>query len=384
MGYYTEYLNAPVTSFEELTRLRKEQLQAISKERNGNDVLVFAADLEKGRSPIGICYQDLLPIEDQLTFLNGDKLDLILETPGGVGEVAEDIIRILREKYSTISVIILGRAMSAGTLMAMAADEILMDRMSSLGPIDAQLNVNGKVFSADALIEGFESIKKDVDKNKSLNLAYVPMLQNLSPGELQHAQNALDFAKDLVETWLVKHKFKNWSIHSSNGEPVTEEDRKQRAYDIAKKLGAHQQWKTHGRSIKINDLRDMRLLITDYSENKNLYEAIRKYYALMQMSLQQAGIYKIFETAHSQIYRFAGQQIAPQSADSAQFDLECPKCKNQVKVQANLKSGVPIQQGCIIFPMDNKLKCSVCNVEIDLTAARRELEAQTKRNIVFN
>ena len=41
---------------------------------------------------------DLLPISDQLANLKGTKLDLILETPGGAGEVAEDIVRMIRKK----------------------------------------------------------------------------------------------------------------------------------------------------------------------------------------------------------------------------------------------------------------------------------------------
>jgi ClpP class serine protease len=42
--------------------------------------------------------------------------------------------------------------------MVMAADEILMDAASALGPIDAQIFWQGKVFSADALLEGFEKM----------------------------------------------------------------------------------------------------------------------------------------------------------------------------------------------------------------------------------
>jgi len=62
---------------------------------------------------------------------------LILETPGGSGEVAEDIVRSLRGQFDEIAVLVPGTAKSAGTIMAMAGDEILMQPSSSLGPIDA-------------------------------------------------------------------------------------------------------------------------------------------------------------------------------------------------------------------------------------------------------
>lgn len=78
--------------------------------------------------------------------------------------------------------------------MTMAADEILMGTASALGPIDAQLTWQGKVFSADALLEGLDKIKDEVAKTNILNKAYIPILQGISPGEIQSARNALKFA----------------------------------------------------------------------------------------------------------------------------------------------------------------------------------------------
>ena len=102
-------------------------------------------------------------------------------------------------------------AKSAGTLIAMAADEILMEGMSALGPIDAQISWQGKQFSAQALLDGMEKIKQEVQATNNLNRAYVPILQNISPGELQNAQHALDFASDLVTDWLARYKFRDWN-----------------------------------------------------------------------------------------------------------------------------------------------------------------------------
>ncbi len=121
---YAEYLDKRL-SFEEITKERKNQLERISKLR-GSDVLAIVADLNKDSAPISISYPDLLPLQEQLQNLKGNKLDLILETPGGSGEVAEDIVRILRDKYEEIAVIVPGYAKSAGTIIAMSADEILM------------------------------------------------------------------------------------------------------------------------------------------------------------------------------------------------------------------------------------------------------------------
>src|ERR1017187_7806542 len=78
---------------------------------------------------------------------------LPLETPGGFADVTEDIVRLIRQKYDSFAVIIAGWAKSAGTILAMAADEILMGPNSALGPIDAQMFWQNRQFSADALLE---------------------------------------------------------------------------------------------------------------------------------------------------------------------------------------------------------------------------------------
>ncbi|MGE5569705.1 MAG: SDH family Clp fold serine proteinase [Rhodospirillales bacterium] len=118
MGIYSDYLNSGIaTNFEELTKERKRQLRCIAGIR-GRDVLVIAADMGKQVPGLttAISFEDRLPISDQLSNLQGNALDLILETPGGLGDVAEEIVRQIRDKYSSLAVIIPGWAQSAGTI----------------------------------------------------------------------------------------------------------------------------------------------------------------------------------------------------------------------------------------------------------------------------
>lgn len=71
----------------------------------------------------------------------GDRpIDLILHTPGGLVIAAEQISRILQAYAGKVTVIVPQFAMSGGTLIALAADEILMDSHAMLGPVDPQLN----------------------------------------------------------------------------------------------------------------------------------------------------------------------------------------------------------------------------------------------------
>src|SRR5680860_727503 len=94
MALYTEYLDQR-PNLEQLTALRKEQLHRIGELRGGRDVIVIAADLRasgNGPNP-SLEYGDILPVADLLREMDGASVDVILETPGGSGEVAEEIVR---------------------------------------------------------------------------------------------------------------------------------------------------------------------------------------------------------------------------------------------------------------------------------------------------
>lgn len=384
MGVYSDYLDRQF-SFEELTAERKAQLKRISEIRH-RDIMVYASNIN-ANAPSSIDYSDILPFSDQLSNLTSDDIDIILETPGGLAEVVEDLVKIIRAKHKNIGIIVPGMAKSAGTIFAMAADEILMGELSALGPIDAQILSNGKRFSADAFLEGLNKIKEDAAKNKHLDLAYIPMLQNLSPGEIQHCENAQQFSKTLVKDWLKEYKFKNWNIHETSHTPVTEEDKAKRAEEIADTLCNHSHWLTHGRSIKIRDLEDMKLHILDYSKESELNDAITRYYTLMQMCFE-TNIYKIYETPNSQIYRSVNQMppvdnnMLKRLPNPLIAKYECPKCRAAFDIQINFEQHFDPVEGTVQFPSNNKLKCPYCGVESDVLNMRQQLEATLKKKIV--
>lgn len=389
MGIYTEYLDKNL-NFLSLTEERKKALRTIAELRSGRDIIVYASDLTKNVNN-SIEYSDLLPFQDQLSNLSGKEIDVIIETPGGFAEVVEDMVRLLRSKYEKIGIIIPGYAKSAGTIFSMAGDEILMGKLSALGPIDAQIASNGKRFSADALLDGLEKIKNEVISTGRLNPAYIPMLQNLSPGEIQHCENAQTFSKTLVTKWLSEYKFKYWEKHRSNGKEVTKEDKAQRASEIAGRLCKHSDWLTHGRSIKIEDFNEMRLLVTDYSKIEPLNDAITRYYTLLRMIFESTNIYKIFETPSSQIYRFImGGTIIPNPPviDSKQnqvaiLDFECPSCKKHSKLQANIEKHSNIQPEHLPYPIkDNLFKCPHCGSNNNILPIKLQIEAQSGKKIV--
>jgi len=395
MGVYSEYLQRNL-SFPDLTAERKVQLQRISVLR-GKGIIVYAADQTKNLREISTImdYSDIVPFQDQLSLVAGNEIDIIIETPGGIAEVAEDIVRITRSRFEKVGMIVPGWAKSAGTIFVMAGDEILMGATSALGPIDPQIAFNGKRLPADAFLEGLTKIKAEVQNMGKLNPAYIPILQNISPGEIQNCENAKAFSTSLVKQWLADYKFKYWDTHS-DGRPVTLEDKHNRAEEIAKELCDHSKWLTHGRSIKIEDLEKMKLKIVDYSKIPDLDDAISRYYALLRLSFDITNMYKIIETVNAQVMRFAvgGTPVVPgpspllnpppaQTVGSAFVQFKCSRCGQDSHIQINLEPNQPLQPGKLPYPIaDNKFKCPHCQQEHDLSPLRLQVEAQSGKRVI--
>jgi ClpP class serine protease len=101
---------------------------------------------QESRSILGVPVSSYINIEDSEAVLRAIRLtpddqpiDLILHTPGGLVLAAEQIAKALVERKSKVTVFIPHYAMSGGTLIALAADEIVMDRNAVLGPVDPQI-----------------------------------------------------------------------------------------------------------------------------------------------------------------------------------------------------------------------------------------------------
>lgn len=105
MGILTEYIDRKL-DWPGLQAERKKQLTRISELREGRAIFTFASNLSKVGCPISIDFDDRIHIFDQIDNLEGDKIDIILETPGGFAEVVEDIVEYIRGRFSEVAIII--------------------------------------------------------------------------------------------------------------------------------------------------------------------------------------------------------------------------------------------------------------------------------------
>jgi ClpP class serine protease len=116
-------------------------------------------------------------------------IDIILHTPGGLALAATQIAMALKAHPAEKTVIIPHYAMSGGTLIAFAADHIIMDAHAALGPVDPQLGDQQGVYPATSLLKIVE--KKKIDEIDDKTLIYA-----------EEARKAMDQMKVLLRKIL--------------------------------------------------------------------------------------------------------------------------------------------------------------------------------------
>jgi len=94
----------------------------------------------------GVPVSSSISIEDSEAVLRAIRLtpedqpiDVILHTPGGLVLAAEQISKALVQRKAKVTAFVPHYAMSGGSLIALAADEIVMDPNAVLGPVDPQI-----------------------------------------------------------------------------------------------------------------------------------------------------------------------------------------------------------------------------------------------------
>lgn len=206
---------------------------------------------------------------------------IILTTPGGSLNPVNRMVTIFRHFYSEVNFIVPNFAYSAGTIFCMSGDNIYMNYYSALGPVDPQVqNKDGKLVAALGYLDKINDLLSKA-QNNTISQAEFLILKDFDLAELRAYEQAKELAVDLIQKWLVKYKFKDWITHS-NGKEVTLEEKEQRAYEIANKLSNNNIWKSHGRAINMEELREMSLKIIDYEEDKELTRKINDYYSIMK------------------------------------------------------------------------------------------------------
>ena len=162
----------PIIKQKMIESSRAKLIYKIEKDRKSRVILLVHR--QETMSFLGFPFFKYINIHDSEEILRAIQLtdddipiDLILHTPGGLVLASLQIARALKKRKGKVTVFVPHYAMSGGTLIALAADEIVMSENSVLGPVDPQLGE----FPAASLLKIREAKPIEKIDDKTLVLA---------------------------------------------------------------------------------------------------------------------------------------------------------------------------------------------------------------------
>jgi len=134
----------PLVQRQLLVQARRRMLSRIASRRAATVITLIHR--QETLSLLGFPLMRHIDIDDAESILRairgtarGRTIEIILHTPGGLVLAASQIAQALSDHDGRVVAVIPHYAMSGGTLIALAADEIMLDRHAALGPVDPQL-----------------------------------------------------------------------------------------------------------------------------------------------------------------------------------------------------------------------------------------------------
>jgi len=226
--YFMFMMLWPQFQYKQLKLARLHIMQRLAQKRNSTVITMIHRQESIGF--FGIPFYKFINIEDSEEILRAirtapkDKpIDLIIHTPGGLVLAATQIAKALHDHPAETRVIVPHYAMSGGTLIALAADKIVMDPHAVLGPVDPQLGQ----YPGPSIVRAVE--RKGVEKVDDQTL----ILADVAEKAIKQVR---DFIKDILKDRYGEEKAAELAKILTEGRwthdyPIT--------YEHAKELGLH-------------------------------------------------------------------------------------------------------------------------------------------------
>lgn len=281
-----EIRNAPNS----LDSTRKKYLNIMHEYTKRNIIAYYSAFVQKPHiEGTGIDDSDKNAFMQAACGLDRSQgLDLILHTPGGNIAATESLVYYLKKLFGNdIRVFVPQIAMSAGTMIALAANTIVMGKQSNLGPIDPQYGG----MSCAAVLEEFETALTDVKENPSSVSIWSNIIRKYHPTFVGDCKKAIDWSEKIVKQWLKDNMF------SESRNPTRD------ASKVVEYLSSHNNTYSHARHIHIDDLKKIGVKVielenldnTSIGECKDLQDCVLTiHHAYMNVFAQTSAI-KIVE-----------------------------------------------------------------------------------------
>ncbi len=215
----------------------------------------------------------------------------MLHTGGGDIDASEKIVSLLRASTGTVGrlrIIIPDFAKSAGTLVALAADSIVMSDSSELGPIDPQFrrsdgDGNVRWHSVLNYLEAYEKLYKQL-KDQPDDVPSRIMFQKLDPIMIEQLRLIQGRAQKLAEAHLNR-----WMFQKKSGNYTK----------IASDLMDLKRWPAHGQMIGWEDAKEMGLEVEYVAPSSGIWREYWALYCLQRLAINDDQ--RLFESDYASL-----------------------------------------------------------------------------------
>jgi hypothetical protein len=258
------------------------QIQSVTGRRLICYVGGWSADIER---------DDVLGFADLLRNIPpGTDIDYLLHTPGGDMDAAEKITSMVRERVGEgmLRIVVPDCAKSAGTLMVLGSDVVLMSDTSELGSIDPQIirqDSDGNRIR-HSVLDYLDAYKEHSQKLRETphDVPAQIMLGKLNPETVKFFEIAKRRARELAEGLLRNSMLKG----REDDAPVTR---------VGAALVEREVWPTHGQMINWREARAMGLVVEYLAQDDPLWCMWWSLYCRQRLALEEPKE-RLFESDH--------------------------------------------------------------------------------------
>jgi hypothetical protein len=270
--------------------LRRKYVERLSAYTKRDTFIYYTGWMDGANFPPGsvsLVLSDMAGFMEACSDRKSKQLDLVIHSPGGEADAVEQISEYLRTQFDHIRAIVPVAAMSAATMLALSADEVVMGAHSQLGPIDPQITImtaeGPRTASAQAIRDQFEMAKQQCADPK-LMAAWLPILRMIGPGLLAACDHSAKRAEQIVEKAMRQHML------------ASGKDAAKKAKKAAKWFGDAETFLSHGRPVRRDEAREHDVVVADLEDDPKLQDLVLSVHHATSISLSGGTIAKLIET----------------------------------------------------------------------------------------
>lgn len=258
MANWSEILddvNTYQDSIGRLNAIRQEKLEKISSLTSRNVISYYSGWLKNPEAPnIQINDNDINALMNAVYKLDSSKgLDIILHTPGGDIAATESIVNYLQSVFpNNIRAIIPQLSMSAGTMIALSCNSIIMGKQSSLGPIDPQFGG----IACQGILDEYQRAITAISVNPNALGLWQTIISKYHPTLIGDCENAVKWSKELASKWLQRV---NVNITMN---------------DVEELFISHANSYSHSSHISRDECKNVGLKVEDLESSQDLQDAV--------------------------------------------------------------------------------------------------------------